>query len=300
MFTGQSLKLNQVTAKLISPDFFKQLYQHSTWFMQAADVDLLIALERMPSSQRVGVSFSMFAASVLTGLGPWSFIDQCSHWFFFNELVYNAEYDSFVLIQSQGMSSSQRKTLSKCFPFDLVWFGFIFVSFCCTPYLQHTQKWDAAPCEYHQKSGCMQKCLLSKCFPRGSKTLVDLSMLTVVLHHLLWHWDAVLIYRAPHKYTTQWKNPWDSPSVSGFVSTWVMVQSQPNTLEQDELGHKPHFTCLVPEWCGHVNSQFLSYGETGILSLESWRTVASLTLNNQQKGLKERTRHLRIIPQVNK
>ena len=70
MFTGQSLKLNQVTAKLISPDFFKQLYQHSTWFMQAADVDLLIALERMPSSQRVGVSFSTFAASVLTGLGP--------------------------------------------------------------------------------------------------------------------------------------------------------------------------------------------------------------------------------------
>ena len=62
---------------------------------------------------------------------------------------------------------------------------------------EHTQKWNAAPCEYHQESGCMPKCLLSKCFPRGSKTLVDLSMLTIVLHHLLWHWDAVLIYGGP-------------------------------------------------------------------------------------------------------
>ena len=68
--TDQALKWNQVTTKLISCGFWKQLYQRFMVYA-AGDVGLLIQLERIPSSRRVDVYFSAICCLCLSDR-PWS------------------------------------------------------------------------------------------------------------------------------------------------------------------------------------------------------------------------------------
>lgn len=255
------------------------------WVTQAADVAYRLDLkEPLLPGEQVPTSLQC-VVSMLTGLGPCSCIDQSGHWFF-NEHVDNAEYESAHWFSLEGCLLCAERPSLNVSHWTVFLFCSVFVSFCCTPY-------HATLGEYH-KPGSVQKYWLFQVFPRGSKTLIDLPPLASAAMPVCCHnpWGPSQIHHPMKKSRRFTKRSWVCILLGGSSAStkhrlWSGTNRDSNLVylfgTQLMWAHKLPRALVMVKW--RLYHLYL--------------TIGSITLSNWWKR-QERTRHRRIILQINR